>query len=121
MESQTSLSGRSRSSDTLTPLKSHSRPRRESYTYSLLGSTTKEDTLTLRLAARRERSVAYKELDADQRKQRKHPFEADQVPGVQRMHCVEMKLRPEQYQALRLWFKDARWTCASAAPSSIEE
>ena len=65
--------------------------------------------------------MAYKGLDADQRKQRKRPFEADQVPGVQRMHCVEMKLRPEQYQALRLWFKDARWTCASAAPSSVEE
>ena len=55
----------------------------------------KEDTLALRLAARRERSVAYKGLDAEQRKQRKRPFEADQVPGVQRMHCVEMKLRLE--------------------------
>jgi hypothetical protein len=70
----------------------------------------KEDTLALGLAARRERSVAYKGLDADQRKQRKRQFEADQVPSVQRMHCVAMKLRPQQHQALRLWFKDARWT-----------
>ena len=54
----------------------------------------KEDTLALRLAARRERSVAYKGLDADQRKQRKRQFEADQVPGVQWMYGVEMKLRP---------------------------
>jgi hypothetical protein len=26
------------------------------------------------------------------------------------MHCVAMKLKPQQHQALRLWFKDARWT-----------
>ena len=70
-------------------IKRHSHPQKkslktlwQSYTYSLVGSMAKEDTLALRLAARRERSVAYKGLDADQRKQRKRQFEADQVPGV---------------------------------------
>ena len=110
MESQTSICRRSRSSDTLTQRRRHSGPRRESYTYSLVGSTTKEDTRALRLATRRERSAAYTGLDADRRMQRKRPFEDDPVPSVQRMHCVAMKLHPQQHQALRLWFKDARWT-----------
>lgn len=70
----------------------------------------KEDTMALSLGARRERSVAYRGLDADQRKQRKLQFEAKQVPSVQRMRCVAMKLLPQQHRALCLWFKDARWT-----------
>ena len=76
----------------------------QSYTYSLVGSTAKEDTRALGLAARRERAAAYKGLDADQRKERKRQFDADQVPSVQRMHCVPMKLRSQQHQALRLGY-----------------
>jgi hypothetical protein len=82
----------------------------QSYTYSLVGSTAREDTMALSLAARRERSAAYRGLDADQRTQKKQQFNDEQVPSVQRMRCVPMKLRPQQHRALCLWFKDARWT-----------
>ena len=98
-------------------IKRHSHPQKkslrtswQSYTYSLAGSTAKEDTMALGPGTRRDRSAAYKGLNADQRKHRKRQFEAEQVPSVQRMRCVPMKLLSRQHRALCLWFKDARWT-----------
>ena len=92
----------------------------QSSTYSLVGSTVKEDTRQLKKSEKVQRAELDKNLNPVERASLKVTLDAKRPLLVDRSQLVELSPTPRQHQYLKEWFKDARWTYNRALQHVIE-
>jgi transposase len=109
-------------------IKHYSHPQKKSLktswlssTFSLAGSTEKEDTTRLSQPEKNKRSKMYKNLDPTQKKEMKKTLDQERVCSTNRMRKIELKPTSAQHHYLMVWFKDARWTYNRGIQRVIEE
>ena len=83
-----------------------------SSTYSLAGSTEKENTAQLSKREKQDRKNAYKNKSHAEKKMLKKQFDAKKQSNATANRCrlLRLKLTPKQHRLLFRWFSDARRT-----------